>query len=219
MTFLNSSGEGEVLLQDSKDLSSTARKFARAELTQMEVYRRLADAERQKHKELAESLSRMADSEWRHYEFWQRYTDTKATPEMAKVRLLGFLKLLLGTTFAVKFMEKQETQIIKKYKATEPKIPEADKAQFQQIVADEEVHEKEASVEVKGVYIRYISFIILGLADAIVEISGIHAGSLGIYKSTELTGLAGIVAGGAASIAMASAAYAQAKQGFEGRAV
>src|SRR5207302_1480149 len=50
------------------------------------------------------------------------------------------------------------------------------------------------------------------------EISGIHAGTLGIYAKTELAGLAGVVAGMAASIAMASAAYAQAKQGFEGSA-
>src|SRR5205814_4300548 len=63
-----------------------------------------------------------------------------------------------------------------------------------------------------------MSFIVLGLADAVVEISGIHAGSLGIYGKTELAGLAGIIAGLAASIAMASAAYAQAKQGFEGSA-
>jgi len=63
-----------------------------------------------------------------------------------------------------------------------------------------------------------MSFIVLGLADAVVEISGIHAGSLGIFNRTELAGLSGVIAGMAASIAMASAAYAQAKQGFEGSA-
>src|SRR2546426_12812397 len=65
---------------------------------------------------------------------------------------------------------------------------------------------------------KYISFIVLDLADAVVEITRIHAGSLGIYAKTELAGLAGVVAEMAASIAMASAAYAQAKQGFEGSA-
>ena len=72
--------------------------------------------------------------------------------------------------------------------------------------------------ETQGKYIKYISFVVLGLADAIVEISGIHAGSLGIYNRTELAGLAGVIAGAAASIAMASAAFAQAKQGFQGSA-
>jgi len=59
---------------------------------------------------------------------------------------------------------------------------------------------------------------VLGLADALVEITGIHAGSLGIYNKTEIAGLAGIIAGAAASLAMASAAFAQAKQGFQGSA-
>ena len=70
----------------------------------------------------------------------------------------------------------------------------------------------------QGNFVKYISFIVLGLADALVEVSGIHAGSLGVYNSAELTGLAGIIAGAAASMAMASAAYAQAKQGFQGSA-
>ena len=84
------------------------------------------------------------------------------------------------------------------------------------MIEDEKGHETAFADVVAGSYVIYISFIVLGLADALVEIAGIHAGSLGIYKSTELTGLAGIVAGAAASLAMASAAFAQAKQGFEG---
>lgn len=199
-------------------LSAVAEKYARSELTQYEIYRRLSLAERKKHEKLAASIMVMADSEVKHYEFWQMHCTGKPRASMLRVRLLMFLKLILGTTFAIKFMEKQERKIIEQYKSLESTIPESDRAAFHEIIVDEEVHEKEASGDVQGFYIRYISFIILGLADAIVEISGIHAGSLGIYKSTELTGLAGIVAGGAASIAMASAAYAQAKQGFEGKA-
>jgi VIT1/CCC1 family predicted Fe2+/Mn2+ transporter len=86
------------------------------------------------------------------------------------------------------------------------------------MLQDEIAHEKEFEQKTQSGAVKYISFVILGLADAIVEIAGIHAGSLGIYDSTRLAGLAGVVAGAAASIAMASAAYAQAKQGFEGSA-
>ncbi len=86
------------------------------------------------------------------------------------------------------------------------------------MVADEQEHEKEFAQEIETSAIRYISFVVLGLADSLVEISGINAGSLGIYDKTEIAGLAGVVAGAAASLAMASAAYAQAKQGFRGSA-
>ncbi|MGA2874875.1 MAG: VIT1/CCC1 transporter family protein, partial [Nitrososphaerales archaeon] len=89
---------------------------------------------------------------------------------------------------------------------------------FANMIIEEEKHEHDFRNDIQSSYIKYISFVILGLADAIVEISGIHAGSLGIYDSTRLTGFAGIIAGAAASIAMASAAYAQAKQGFSGSA-
>src|SRR3989442_9845743 len=86
------------------------------------------------------------------------------------------------------------------------------------MVNDEEHHESYLMGEVKEGRVKYMSFIVLGLADAGVEISGIHAGSLGIFNRTELAGVAGVVAGMAASIAMASAADAQAKPGFEGSA-
>jgi len=97
-------------------------------------------------------------------------------------------------------------------------IPAEDKPAFEEMIADEEEHERDFSEQFQEPHIKYISFIVLGLADALVEIAGIHAGSLGIYNSTELAGLAGIVAGAAASIAMSSAAYAQAKAGFKGSA-
>src|SRR2546426_11034188 len=91
-------------------------------------------------------------------------------------------------------------------------------ARFNAMMESEEGQEDLLIGEIKENRVKYMSFIVLGLADAVVEISGIHAGSLGIYGRTELAGLAGIIAGLAASIAMASAAYAQAKQGFEGSA-
>jgi VIT1/CCC1 family predicted Fe2+/Mn2+ transporter len=97
-------------------------------------------------------------------------------------------------------------------------IPSADKARFEAMMEEEEHRESFLMGEVQEGRVNYMSFIVLGLADAVVEISGIHADSLGIYNKTELAGLAGVVSGLAASIAMASAAYAQAKQGFEGSA-
>jgi VIT1/CCC1 family predicted Fe2+/Mn2+ transporter len=135
-----------------------------------------------------------------------------------KVYFIIFIRLLLGVTFAVKFLERNEMRTIKKYKAVARRIPQRDRPEFKRIIADEVGHENEFVQQFDEPHIRYISFIVLGLADALVEIAGIHAGSLGIYDKTELAGLAGIIAGAAASIAMASAAYAQAKTGFKGSA-
>ena len=183
------------------------------------VYGVLADVYKDKNRRYSETFRALATTEQKHYDFWKRYAGGKeATPSRLAMFFILNLRLLFGTTFAIRLLERHETRTIARYRAVAQLIPENDRAEFQEIIADEVSNERSLRDRVEGSYVKYISFVILGLADAIVEISGIHAGSLGIYNSTEMTGLAGIVAGAAASIAMASAAYAQAKQGFRGSA-
>ncbi len=199
-------------------LSQVAREGANDEYTDYLVYKRLSESSRTKDPKMREILDTLSRTEYGHYEFWKKYmpADSRVSPNRSAIYLTLFLRLIFGNTFAIKYLEKHETAVIKKYKSVKDAIPEADRRQFDEMVRDEEEHENTFLGQMQGPYLKYISFIILGLADAIVEISGIHAGSLGIYHSTEITGLAGIVAGASASIAMASAAYAQAKQGFAG---
>ena len=179
----------------------------------------MAESGRTKDPRLKEILTKLSDAEYKHYEFWRKYSpETKVRPSMSTIYLTLFLRFIFGITFATKYLERHEDVVVKRYKSVSHLIPESDKAGFDEMVSDEVEHEETFLNQTEGKYIKYISFVVLGLADAIVEISGIHAGSLGIYNRTELAGLAGIVAGDAASIAMASAAYAQAKQGFQGSA-
>ncbi len=167
----------------------------------------------------AEVLRQLSATERRHYEFWKKYVpDAEPKFSKAKLYLVLFFRTVFGLTFAVRYLERHESIVLKQYRSVEGVIPQVDKTAFQEILADEEQHEREFRGRVESSSIRYISFVVLGLADALVEITGIHAGSLGIYNSTEIAGLAGIIAGGAASLAMASAAFAQAKQGFQGSA-
>lgn len=197
-----------------------AKEGATDEYTDYLVYKRLAESPRTKDPKMKQILNTLSETELRHYEFWKKFLppESKITPSSLSIYLTLFLRFLFGNAFAIKYLEKHENTVIKRYKSVKNSIPEADQHQFDEMVRDEEEHENTWMDQMQGRYLRYISFVILGLADAIVEISGIHAGSLGLYHSTEITGLAGIVAGASASIAMASAAYAQAKQGFQGRA-
>ena len=200
-----------------QELSETAVEEAKNEMTDYATYKRLASSEKaQTNKDMFEKLSAM---EQNHYELWKKYCppDTKEIgPKRATVSLTLFLRRIFGASFAIKFLERREKSTVKKYEELKSSVPAEDQSAFQSMIEDEKGHETAFADIVAGSYVKYISFIVLGLADALVEIAGIHAGSLGIYKSTELTGLAGIVAGAAASLAMASAAFAQAKQGFEG---
>ncbi len=194
-----------------------AARGAKDELTDHTVYKRLAKRKGEKDTNQSQILSHLAETEFRHYEFWKKYCpEEKIGINTLTVYFVLFLRYLFGPTFAVKYLEKHEAEVIRRYKSVANLIPSDDKPRFNEMIRDEEEHENGFTVEMQQSRVSYLSFIVLGLADAIVEISGIHAGSLGIYRTTLFAGIAGVVAGAAASIAMASAAYAQAKTGFKG---
>ncbi len=201
----------------SPELAKVAAESARDEYTDGAVY--LALSHREKNQAFKKALEQLSAGERTHYEFWKTFApNVNVKVNRLKVFFIVLLRLTLGLTFTMKFLERHEESLHKRYKQIAESIPVVDKARFLAMMADEENQENLLMGEIHEGRVKYMSFIVLGLADAVVEISGIHAGSLGIYKVTELAGIAGVVAGMAASIAMASAAYAQAKQGFEGSA-
>lgn len=211
--FMHTRGVG----LDFGKLSEVAVKEARDEITDYTIYSMLSRSVKDPNEKKV--FAELAKTERSHYIFWKAYCKgARARPNMAKSYLIVLMRHVFGGSFVVKYLEKGESSTIKKYKSLERLVPAKDRHKFKNIILDEEHHEKAFAGKIQSSYVKYISFIVLGLADALVEIAGIHAGSLGIYDSTKLTGLAGIVAGAAASIAMASAAYAQAKQGFRGSA-
>lgn len=201
----------------AKNLVEIAARESKFEITDYTVYSRLSHTEKQQ--KLKRVFSELAAMEYGHYKFWSKYckgTDIK--PDALKVYLVPLMRRVLGGSFVIKYLEGSEAATVKKYGSMNYLIPKSDKKSFNSMLDDEKAHEQAFATQIQGKYVLYISFIVLGLADALVEIAGIHAGSLGIYASTFLTGLAGIVAGAAASLSMASAAFAQAKQGFSGSA-
>src|SRR3990170_204213 len=211
---------GEVDMQQSLNgagLAEVAAEACKDEFTDYTVYSALSRTE--KNPRFKEALNGLAQTERAHYDFWSRYVPRQdVRVGRLKVYFVLMIRLILGLTFTLKFLERHEEAVIKQYSAVYSLIPETDRARFEELVGQEEQHENLLMGEIEEGRVKYMSFIVLGLADAVVEVAAIHAGSLGIYDRTELAGLAGVIAGMAASIAMASAAYAQAKQGFSGSA-
>ncbi len=200
-----------------RSLHDIAVKESMDELTDYTIYSELAKAESD-HR-LKSVFSRIAKMEKGHFLFWKKHSDGREVSQNSiKVGLVLLMRRLFGPSFIIKYLEGSEASAQKRYESLRSMIPKSDRKAFEGIIKDEEEHEQTFANEIQTGYVKYVSFVVLGLADALVEIAGIHAGSLGIYNSTFLTGLAGIVAGAAASIAMASAAFAQAKQGFSGSA-
>lgn len=199
------------------DLVALAAESAKDEKNDGAVY--LALAKRERNPEFKTALKQLGEGEQKHYEFWKQYApNVIVKPNRLRLYLILLFRLTLGLTFTMKFLERHEDKLHARYREIAKRIPPEDVTRFQEMVQEEEKIEESLMGEVHENRVKYMSFIVLGLADAVVEISGIHAGSLGIYRKTELAGLAGVIAGMAASVAMASAAYAQAKQGFAGSA-
>ena len=201
----------------SPELARLAAQSAQDEYADRSVY--LALSRRERNPNFKKALENIANGEQSHYEFWRTYApNTKVSAKRLRMYVILFLRITLGLTFILKLMERHEAKLHERYRQIAQSIPFADQARFQAMVESEEHQEDLLIGEIQENRVKYMSFIVLGLADAVVEISGIHAGSLGIYGRTELAGIAGIIAGMAASIAMGTAAYAQAKQGFQGSA-
>jgi VIT1/CCC1 family predicted Fe2+/Mn2+ transporter len=209
----------EYYLQETvaPDLEALAAESAKDEKNDGAVY--LALAKRERNPEFKTALEQLGNGEQKHYEFWKQYApNTTVRLNWLRLYFILILRLTLGLTFTLKFLERHEDKLHERYREISKRIPPRDIARFEEMVQEEEKIEESLMGEIHENRVKYMSFIVLGLADAVVEISGIHSGSLGIYRKTELAGLAGVIAGMAASIAMASAAYAQAKQGFAGSA-
>jgi len=191
------------------------------ELTEHVTYHRLAQME--KNPENREALERLSAQEKTHYEFWiSLLPETEGKKIRARwytVWGLSFLRITLGVTFMTKFLETHENDAVEKYQSIAKMIPESHRVRFARIIEDEKSHEKALIGQLKEKRVAYMGFIVLGLADAIVEITGVHAGFLGVTGSTLIAGVAGIIVGFSAAISMGSASYLQAKQNTEQSAV
>jgi VIT1/CCC1 family predicted Fe2+/Mn2+ transporter len=199
-------------------LARVAKQRMSDEYSDSTLYKRLADTV-DGGSEFAGTLRELAETENRHFEFWRKYVPQES-PRLNRVKLYWVLLLrrVFGLTFASRYLDRHESGVVQEYQSLSGMIPPEDREAFEAMVSDEKEHEKAFAMRIESSAVKYISFVVLGLADALVEITGIHAGSLGFYDRTEIAGLAGVIAGAAASMAMASAAFAQAKQGFKGSA-
>jgi VIT1/CCC1 family predicted Fe2+/Mn2+ transporter len=181
------------------------------ELTEHVIYSQLAA--REKNPDNKAILSKLAAEEKGHYEFWRTVSGSaEIQPRRWVVYSYALLRTFLGVTFTTKFLEGHENAAVRNYEAIIDIIPIEYIEQLHQIIADEKSHERSLLAQIKEKRIAYLSFIVLGLADAIVEITGVHAGFLGVTGSTMIAGISGIIVGFAAAISMGSAAYLQAKQ-------
>lgn len=175
----------------------TARKAQKSEITGHLIYLRLAERDTGANRKL---LLAIAKDERKHYEYWKKVTKRDVAP--GPVWWYVFLARLFGVVFLLKYLERNDQAI---YGALQHEGLAA-------IIADEERHEMLLLSKYKEERLDYASSVVLGLNDALVELTGVLAGLTLALANSTLVAIAGFVTGVAASLSMAASAYFAAKE-------
>lgn len=147
-------------------------------------------------------LKDIADQEKEHHDFWYSVTQKEVKPSRWKIFKFTLISRILGFTFAVKLMENGEENAQERYSRISEYVPEAEK-----ITREEEIHEEKLIDLLDEERLRYTGSMVLGLNDALVELTGTLAGLTFALQNTRLIALAGLITGIAASLSMGASDY------------
>ncbi|MEM2006057.1 MAG: ferritin family protein [Sulfolobales archaeon] len=157
------------------------------------------------------TLEKALSDEFRHYRFWSELCgDCGGITSSIKVLALFLFSILFGVTILIKVLERAEGDTSKLYERLSKENPEFSDV-LKAMAEDEDRHESEFASNIDEARIKYLSSITLGVSDAIIELTGVYTGALGMLESTKTAGTIGLLAGISASASMAAASYAQAK--------
>lgn len=196
------------------ELSSETRRkilgFQETEITEHHIYSRLAalvpEAENRS------LLQRIAGDELRHYEEWKGLTQQEARPKRLLVLFYVLVSRLFGYTFGLKLMERGEGDAQEGYGQVAGEVKLAE-----QLMKEEEIHEQALLRLLDEERLRYAGSIVLGLNDALVELTGALAGLTLALQNTRLIAMAGLVTGVAAAMSMAASEYLSTRSEATGR--
>ncbi|MDW7669010.1 MAG: VIT1/CCC1 transporter family protein, partial [Bacillota bacterium] len=138
-----------------------------------------------------------------HYNQLKEITKKELKPEKFKIFLFYWITKIFGITFGIKLLERSEAQAITSY---QEKTEENVKG-LEEIVRDEKRHEDELINMINEERLNYMGSVVLGLNDALVELTGALAGYTFAFQNTRLIALTGLITGISASFSMAASEY------------
>lgn len=176
------------------------KKAQQDELIGTEVYGKLAELVKDKHN--TQVLKRIAEDEKQHAHIFKKYTKTSLKVNKLKVFFYVLISRIFGLTFGIKLLERGEEAAQKKYKKMYNNIPE-----IQEIIEAEEKHETELINMINEERLSYMGSVVLGLNDALVELTGALAGFTLSIQNSRVIALMGLITGISASLSMAASEY------------
>ncbi len=183
--------------------ASTLKKVVQAqrnEISEFHIYTAIAKKVKDPHNK--KILKQIANDEMAHYRLLFSISNTTVKPNKKKIFIYVLLAKIFGFTFAIKQMERGEGAAKINYSSLSKEVPN-----IEQIIADEDRHEKELIDILDERRLKYIGSVVLGMSDAIVEMLGALAGLTFALQNTQLIALTATITGIAASLSMGSSEY------------
>lgn len=195
----------------TKELHQELLKNQKDEITSFHIYQAIAS--RHKDPSNTKLLKTIAADEKKHYTLLKKYSKAEVRP--SKIKILWYLLIakILGLTFSLKLLEKGEEKATSAYTALITYFPE-----LKSNLEDEEKHEHELLNLLNEERLNYMGSIVLGLNDALVELTGALAGYTFAIQNNRVIALIGLITGISASFSMAASEFLSKKQEKEDNA-
>lgn len=184
----------------SPEALNTIAEFQKIEITSAKIYAYFAKHQKDEHNR--KILEQIAADEAQHAQIWKQYTNKDVRPCNLKVAFFKILKIILGYTFVIKLLETGEYDGVANMEKLKKEVPE-----IATIIKDEERHERELVDLLDEERLNYVGAMVLGLNDALVELTGTIAGLTFVLANTTLIAMAGTITGIAATLSMAASNY------------
>lgn len=177
----------------------------REEATGAMIYDHLADiVPEPKNREILKKISQLERS---HYDFWKGMTKREAPASKLKVFLLVWLSKFLGLSFGIKLIERLEEANMKALLTMKGCLPG-----IEAILKEEEEFEHDLLGLIEEDRLKYTSDIVLGLSDALIELTGVLAGLTLALGASRLIASVALITGLAASMSMAASQYLSSRE-------
>ena len=149
-------------------------------------------------------IMEIADEELVHYNIYKTYTNEDVRSDKKKIIFYCILSKIFGYIFTIRLLEYEEDRNLEIL--LNPEIADS-VLDTKDIREQEEEHEESLISMLDEEKVSYISSIILGLNDALVEITGSLAGFTFALQNTRIIALSGLITGISASLSMAFSQY------------
>jgi VIT1/CCC1 family predicted Fe2+/Mn2+ transporter len=189
----------------TQELKKNVLKAQRNEITEYFIYHQVGQTLKDKGR--AAILEKISRDELSHYEFWKGISGEDVEPDRLKILFYVWVARIFGITFGLKLLENAEALAQDFYVKLRDVSPAVSR-----LIDDEEAHEKELIDLVDEEGLMYVSSVVLGLNDALVELTGALVGFSLALQKTRLVAIVGLITGIAAALSMAASEYLSTKQ-------